>query len=56
MQRVRIPLGRPHLVFERLRDALTQRATEWRVTLRSEPKVARLFGQAPGFRRRVEQT
>ena len=29
--------------IERLRDALTQRATEWKATLRAEPKVARLL-------------
>lgn len=29
--------------IEKLRDALTQRAQEWRATLRAEPKVARLL-------------
>src|SRR5204863_8569624 len=39
--RLRTPRQQPNI--ERLRDALTQRATEWRVTLRAEPKVARLL-------------
>jgi len=39
--RLRTPRQQPNI--ERLRDALTQRAAEWRVTLRSEPKVARLL-------------
>jgi site-specific DNA recombinase len=40
---VRLRTPREHPNIERLRDALTQRATEWRATLRSEPKVARLL-------------
>jgi len=39
--RLRTPRQQPNI--ERLRDALTERATEWRTTLRSEPKVARLL-------------
>ena len=39
--RLRTPRQQPNI--ERLRDALTQRAAEWRLTLRSEPKVARLL-------------
>ena len=39
--RIRTPRQQPQI--EKLRDALTQRAAEWRVTLRSEPKVARLL-------------
>ena len=38
--RLRTPREQPNI--ERLRDALTQRATAWKTTLRSEPKVARL--------------
>jgi hypothetical protein len=37
--RLRAPRQKPNI--DRLREALTQRAEEWRVTLRSEPKVAR---------------
>jgi hypothetical protein len=39
--RLRTPREPPNI--ERLREALTQRATEWRAALRSEPKVARLL-------------
>lgn len=39
--RLRSPRQAPNI--ERLREALTLRAAEWRVTLRSEPKVARLL-------------
>ena len=39
--RIRTPRQQPQI--EKLRDALTQRAAEWRITLRSEPKVARLL-------------
>ena len=39
--RIRTPREQPNI--ERLRDALTQRAAEWKATLRSEPKVARLL-------------
>jgi hypothetical protein len=39
--RIRSPKQAPNI--ERLRDALTQRAAEWKETLRSEPKVARLL-------------
>ncbi len=39
--RIRSPREQPNI--ERLRDALTQRAAEWKATLRSEPKVARLL-------------
>ena len=39
--RIRLPRQAPNI--ERLRDALTQRATEWRETLRAEPKVARIL-------------
>ncbi len=39
--RIRTPRQQPQI--EKLRDALTQRAAEWRATLRSEPKVARLL-------------
>ena len=40
---VRIRTPKQALNIERLRDALTQRAAEWKATLRSEPKVARLL-------------
>jgi hypothetical protein len=39
--RLRAPRHAPDI--EPLRDALTQRAQEWRATLRAEPKVARLL-------------
>jgi hypothetical protein len=39
--RLRTPRQQPN--FERLRDAVTRRAAEWKQTLRSEPKVARLL-------------
>jgi hypothetical protein len=39
--RIRAPRQRPEV--EKLRDALTRRAAEWKETLRSEPKVARLL-------------
>ncbi len=39
--RLRTPRQQPNI--EKLRDALTQRAAEWKATLRSEPKVARLL-------------
>ena len=39
--RLRTPRQQPNI--ERLRDALTQRAAEWKATLRAEPKVARLL-------------
>ena len=39
--RLRTPREQPNI--EKLRDALTQRAAEWKATLRSEPKVARLL-------------
>jgi hypothetical protein len=39
--RLRAPRHAPDV--ERLREALTQRAQEWRATLREEPKVARLL-------------
>jgi hypothetical protein len=39
--RLRTPKQQPNI--ERLRDALTQRAAEWKATLRAEPKVARLL-------------
>src|SRR5262245_46465170 len=40
--KLRTPRREPPNI-ERLREALEQRATEWRATLRSEPKVARLL-------------
>jgi DNA invertase Pin-like site-specific DNA recombinase len=40
---VRLRTQRPAPNIVRLRDALTQRAAEWKVTLREEPKVARLL-------------
>ena len=39
--RIRTPKHQPNI--ERLRDALHQRATEWRAMLRAEPKIARLL-------------
>lgn len=39
--RLRAPKQQPNI--ERLRDALTQRAEEWKQTLRTEPRVARLL-------------
>jgi len=39
--RIRTPRQQPQI--EKLRDALLQRAAEWRAPLRSEPKVARLL-------------
>lgn len=39
--RLRTPRQQPNI--ERLRDALTQRAAEWKQTLRTEPKLARLL-------------
>ena len=39
--RIRTPRQQPNI--EKLRDALTQRAAEWKATPRSEPKVARLL-------------
>ena len=39
--RLRAPRPQPNI--ERLREALTQRADEWKQTLRSEPRVARLL-------------
>ena len=39
--RLRSPRKQPNI--EKLRDALTQRAKEWKATLRSEPKVARIL-------------
>ena len=44
--RIEVKLKQPRRVapnIEALREALTQRAAEWRETLRAEPKVARLL-------------